>query len=819
MAAPAQTPSLEVGKFLQDHKEWLDSGGKTGNRATTERLRLIPPEQLKTGLCDGDLTRADLHECCFKGISLRGTDLRGAILRAADLREASGLLASQLAGADISGGCLPENSWLRDADAASTSARKLFFVLLGAVFYCWLILLNISDPALFSNTPTTLIAFLNGGVTVPVVTFSWASGLILLGLYVYFHVSLQRYWDRAAGLPATFPDGREPHKCLYPWALSTMLLCHRWRGAVAKPRMPLFVQVRHFVKSLPSRVREAIQGILSTPAVPLLRTQHGFTILLAWVLVPYLLFRFWLRCLLLHRPPVTAIQVAVFSIATVFGFASFRLAVRTLRGGPQAPAEPLRIILRPLWLLIPAVPCLLVSLVVMERALVPDGPVHNALAPIAALAQRLGIRSRADLNEAVLSGRPAQWTGDQEKDFDLVKPVRLAARSMDDSLLRAAFLVRADLRGTGLQSADLAYADLRRAVLSHADLQGANLTEARLEGARFDISDEADGRLPWLYQPLSKRTSLNSANLQQAHLRDSHLEGVDFTSADLRGADLCGATFEFEQIRAARNWILAKGCEMPPIDENPKSTGLKQPRLIPAHRSRPGEVKSLFTLPLGADYADHNARLRAVPRNFRGYNLHDMRLQESDLSGVDFRNANLAGADFSKANLRGVDFGEAKVQGAYFDLADVKGADFTHTTDFEIANVGSAKNWVLAKFSADQIRLSKPHRLESDHNARLGSCNLTRYHLADTNLAGTDFSGCDLSHADLKHANLQGVCFEGAILSETDLEGVDLSGVQGLKKEQILGAKGAGKPPLYVKCTGTDLPAGGTTTPLTFSPE
>jgi hypothetical protein len=44
--------------------------------------------------------------------------------------------------------------------------------------------------------------------------------LILLGVYFYLHLYLQRLWRDLSTLPAVFPDGEALDEKAYPWLLN-----------------------------------------------------------------------------------------------------------------------------------------------------------------------------------------------------------------------------------------------------------------------------------------------------------------------------------------------------------------------------------------------------------------------------------------------------------------------------------------------------------------------------------------------------------------------------------------------------------------------
>ena len=93
----------------------------------------------------------------------------------------------------------------------------------------------------------------------------------------------------------------------------------------------------------------------------------------------------------------------------------------------------------------------------------------------------------------------------------------------EETILKGAKLINADLTGATLIGANLAGADLREAWLVGADLSGAHLEEALLDGA------------------VLKDAKLVGAHLEQARIINAELCGADLTNAKLDGAILKGA--------------------------------------------------------------------------------------------------------------------------------------------------------------------------------------------------------------------------------------------------------------------------------------
>ena len=94
----------ELSKILADHRSWLDSGGKSGERALLPRTALV---------------RANLYAARLSRIDLKGADLREALLSEADLYEAD-LRQANLTDAVLDWVCLDyaklQRASLRGAD-------------------------------------------------------------------------------------------------------------------------------------------------------------------------------------------------------------------------------------------------------------------------------------------------------------------------------------------------------------------------------------------------------------------------------------------------------------------------------------------------------------------------------------------------------------------------------------------------------------------------------------------------------------------------------------------------------------------------------
>jgi uncharacterized protein YjbI with pentapeptide repeats len=550
--APLQGANLEganlSGAQLQEpNLEGADLSGAQLQRANLshtqlQQARLIEAQLQGASFIDAQLQGANLDEAQLQGANLRQAQLRGACVigvnferlpipkdgepgqerstdltdadfRAADLSNAqlstvTGLRAERLGGAVLTNAKLPNDvgrfDALKHVEETSRNASTVFFGLLAASLYSWLTIATTTDVALITGTASSPLPIINTNIALS--GFYLAAPLILIAVYVYFHLYLQRLWGCLASLPAVFPDGEALDDKAYPWLLNSLVRVH--------------------FKKLAHRPRTRWEKYLS--------------ILLAWWVVPVTLVFFWLRFLPRHDWPVTWLHVVLIAIAAWFGVDSYRLAVRTLRGeklnrGDQP--RPVRI-----WRTVRRNLTAGMAAAGFGAGIVVALSVDTAIEPgddlLTALGSGLGYETYAELTDDDISTKPSGWTGQDETaevEIAQVKAADLERRDLRNADAHRAFLVKADLSSADLRSADLSRADLKFADLSRADLSGADLSGAIL--IRADLS-RAD-----LSGAILNGAHLNGAQLSHADLSSAHLSGAQLDRVYLSGADLRNAFF------------------------------------------------------------------------------------------------------------------------------------------------------------------------------------------------------------------------------------------------------------------------------------
>ncbi len=512
-------------------------------KAHLKDSKLYLADLSEASLSDGELQGATLREANLRGATLNRAKLKGANLykttlteadlQDADLTDVTGLLSNQLAGANLSAAKLPEavakfDALERVSERSQITKRLLASLLLGC-FYALLTVATTTDVRLLTNSASSPLPVIQ--TQIPIAGFYFAAPMILVGLYFYFLIYMQRSWESLAKLPAVFPDGTPLDEKVYPSLLNGLVRAH---FTLLKKDRPPFCRLQAFI----SRV------------------------LVYWV-VPITLVFVWGRYLLRHEWWGTGIHAALLVFAISGALLLHRLATHTLQG-----KEPVRFT----WKTSLTDRCTYqpLALLALWGALSygaieghhphPDLEIDRVseatrgLSPVSPtvwvpqLFNVIGYAPYLDLANQDLSTKPPNWgvgtAKELQEQIKLVTGAQLQGANLQYALAASAFLGRADLLDANLQGAELRSAELQWAVLRSANLQGADLIDANLIDA-----------------------DLRGANLREADLIDANLQGAKLQEADLTVANLQGADFrslvretkglEPDQVQRTENWDLA----------------------------------------------------------------------------------------------------------------------------------------------------------------------------------------------------------------------------------------------------------------------
>ena len=745
----------ELGQIVIGHQEWLNTNKKRGAQAQIDGYDFAYLD-----LTNVNLPQALLKESDFKGANLTGATFRGAELRGArffqadllkvnfrdadltdaDLSGAKNLTASQLGGANLTNAKLPEVLGkfedLSNIAEASKNAAHVFITMLAACVLSWLTVASTTDVGLITNTPTSTLPVI--GTVLPIVGFYVAAPILLLAVYVYFHITLARLWEGLTALPAVFPDGRRLDQVAYPWLLNGLVCLYFYRLR-DKNKRPPFAWSQFFL-----------------------------ALMLAWGLVPLTISLLYLRYLTRQDWPVTLENIVLLALAAGFGLRSFLLARRILSGRecwsprtdigcvaasillfmivlifafgsifafPESIDEDLRKGEREkiprIWVTAGCSSRGTELKIAQEfRIQLPGSLKFLHLFPyeIHATGLRRAIPKVfqslplpfgpfANLAEAEVSTKPANWTN-EEKALELVRAAPLKGRNLRYADGYRAFLVRADLRQADLTRAFLYKADLRRAQLEFAKLRGADLQGADLQGANFRKAGLVDAKL--------QGANLQQANLQQANLVGADLEGAKLQraelkwarlgdaslhSAELHNADLLGAKLQHADLGGA-NLTEAKlqGADLE--GANLTEASLQQAKLCGVRGVSEDQVKAANCWPL-AFYdpsilkmlgfpKDHNNRLK--PKGLQDqWDLTNYNLQGADLRGAKLQGAKLQGANLQGANLRNVELYNTDLRGANLQDANLEEA-IMYRADLHGANLKNANLHKAKDLTREQLK-------------------------------------------------------------------------------------------------------------------
>jgi uncharacterized protein YjbI with pentapeptide repeats len=629
---------IELAEILDQHKQWVESGGEAGTKADLCGINLSKADLTGVNLQGAVLHRvnlesADLSMANLRGASLvrsnlqnanlLGTELRGANLMGANLYGADGLWFGRLGGTNLFDAVLPESISAVDSSKAINDATKVarwfYFLTVGASLVCCLLIAFTSDVRLLLNSSALPTARL--GNLLPMTGFYLGGPLVLLVLSLRFHFLLLRLWGSMAALPAVFPEGQTLEKD-GPWYLMGLVRRHfRWQGE-SRSAMTAF------------------ETVLST--------------VLAYWIVPATLFFFWLRYLTRQDFRGTLLHVFLMVVAVATATSVPFVVSRVLRPGDiRLPKSKniLRMILRTTRAAL-ATGCILFAISFgVNRGMPYD---HNGAAGespadprhwAAMVFQSVGYRPYADLTEATLS-RPLPsgmaWTDENME--------KISGAHLNQMNLRFARAYRAFLA-----NAKLWRANLEGAYLSEADLRGSNLRESLLRAAILD-----------------------RAQLTHAVMVSANATGANFAAADLRFSDLSYGTFENAVLSNAR----LAGASLYAVN-------LRNAQLLRTDLSRTDMRDTRL---------EHAVLSFAV---LEQTDLSSAKLSEANLIGAQLKGTILLDADLKKADFRGASFAGAVLRGAEMDGANLAGADLRGASGVTAQQVCSAQHGRSALMDAD----------------------------------------------------------------------------------------------------------------------
>ena len=458
------------GANLQKASLWeADLQGARMNLANLQEANLSRANLSNANLREADLQKANCTRAVLKEAQLSLANLQGTIMRRADLQNVTfhhavlyeanfqeanllgvkGLQIKQLRGANMSSAQLPagieDSDWLKHVEETSRKSSRVFLIKLMSCLYAWLVMFSVKDLYLISSEAIAPLPLI--GTMIPFSSFFWFAPVVLLVIFLYFHLYLQRLWEDVAAFPAVFPDGKPLDKKVYPWLISGIL----------RANMP-YLRDAH---------------------LPFFGLQRVVTVLVVWCVVPITLAAFLFTYLVKHDALVTAMHLVLLSLSVWMSVAFYKNATATMQGRKRNPFRLKE------WRTDGRTPkaAVMVLVTVVSWGLLFFGPVPLPTANLSTENLQGSDLRRVNLHGAKLDGaniRSVRLSGAR------LSRATLFSAQLDNANLNRADLTNADLRAATLIGANLANARLNLADLRGAQLEGANFTGASLMGARLD---------------------------------------------------------------------------------------------------------------------------------------------------------------------------------------------------------------------------------------------------------------------------------------------------------------------------------------------
>jgi uncharacterized protein YjbI with pentapeptide repeats len=433
-----------------------------------------------------DLRGANLSGCNFTGANFEQAELWNADLSDSDLTGVTTLLPKQLAATNLKRAKLPDPlSKFEPLEASAKladNASKVFLTMLSAVAFTFLTLATTKDWQLITNSGNNKLPVIGSDIAIR--DFYWAIPVVLLALFIYFHLYLQRLWEALATLPAMFPDGRRLDERSHPWLLTDIVRRSFPRSSVKPPALS--------------------------------RLQSVISVGLGYFVVPITLAFIWWRLLPLRDGRIIGFQLAMLAVGVGFAFCFLGNLRKTLQA-ETLKVFPIGRLVRSLTMGqgIPAGVAVFLVGVSFSVALFPR--VHANL-------------QREDLHEKILRGTNFQDAN--------IQHAYLEAVNLENAHCERAHFEDSEIKKAHLEYSHLAGAHFERADLGDAHLEGAHLEGAHLENARLVNTSLVNAHLEGAHL---ENARLEGAHLENARLRRADLRHAKFIGANLQDADLEGA--------------------------------------------------------------------------------------------------------------------------------------------------------------------------------------------------------------------------------------------------------------------------------------
>jgi uncharacterized protein YjbI with pentapeptide repeats len=338
--------------------------------------------------------------------------------------------------------------------------------------------------------------------------------------------------------------------------------------------------------------------------------------------------------------------------------------------------------------------------------------------------------------------------------------------------------------------ADLSQANFTNTYIGGSTLTNANFTDAIINGANFSGATSRGFTSAQLYSTASYKafdlsgvifshTDLTGWSFANQNLTNAQFYSSTLTNANISDAIIKGASFQETLITSAQLCSTAsyKTKDLTGVKlQNNDLSGINfaEQNLTDADLSN-----AVLT---GADL--HQANLtnaNLIYANFSGANLH-----QANLTGANFDTADLSGADLHQTNLTGISFVETKFINANFSKSDLTKAGFMNAK-FSGANFTDAiitgASFLSSPIAPEQLYSTANYKNKNLSGVNFPLMNLTGFNLSNQNLTNVSFFQTTLTNVDFTDAIVNNVDFfytkitSSQLYSTASYKSKDLSGI------------------------------------------
>ena len=501
---------LLTGEFCEGHKSLLlsDLIGADFKNATFNDINFASDDLTATSFIDTsfwnvDFSSADLSHSVFENCLFNGsTSFRNSVLQESKFsvglsREDSTLFG----GADLTGAKFYDDkhyaSEIKYVSELSKNAKPVFILIISACLFVWLTISTTKDIDYFINASVASLPII--GTEISTVGFYLISPLILLGIYVYFHVYLQRIWESLGRLPAIFATGRCLDRSVYPWLLIGSIYDY----------FPVLKAHRPYLASL----------------------QIYICFIGAWALVPITVLSLLLRFLPSHDLFRLTVLLVIFLCSLVFGI-SFIQGLRIALLGPSPSRNVNSIITEGRFLSIVIIVPIIIFIAISSNFNLGPDLTELELQGKNFTGKNLQIASfqnselsQTDFSNANLLLADFQYVKARHAKFDWANMAGVNLRNGDfgSTAFKNSNLKWAELTSANLANSDFSFAILEEASLDHVNARGAVFNLTTLRGASLIYAE--------LPEAIIVTSDFSGAKLSGSNLSRAILNQSNFTSA------------------------------------------------------------------------------------------------------------------------------------------------------------------------------------------------------------------------------------------------------------------------------------------------